>query len=160
MYDIEKILSKETYDILSKSLNVCRVCQVSRYESAYNDLRSELAELFSVKAVSLYPKDVLVDLAETIQDLYIEQNNLEEYMHHTEQYLLMQLKNYRKLRKKYNHKMNWEKSKRDDNLMVSLEKIDLIYLANSYSNGYHKNKASMYRLLLSLIRQMKEEGIK
>lgn len=160
MYDIGFILSKETYSNLSKALNVCRVCQVSRYESAYNDLRSELAELFTVRTVSLYPKDVLVDLAETIQDLYIEQNNLEEYMHHTEKYLLMQLRNYRKKKEKYNHKKNWERSKDFKSSMSSLEQVDLIYLANSHNNGYHYYKASMYRLLLSLIRQMKREGIK
>lgn len=159
MYDIEKILSKKTYDRLGKALKVCRVCQISRYESAYTELRLELAELFSIRTVSLFPKDALVDLAEAIQDFHIEQNNLSEYLHHTEKYLNMQMKDYRRKRKHYAHKANWERSKNKDNVMDSLDKLDIIYLADSYNRGYHKNKASMYKLLLSLIGQIKREGI-
>lgn len=157
--DIKRILSKQTHNQLEKHLIACKTSTPRGEDTQYELLRELLAELFSLKQVLLYPKQVLVDLAETIQDFHIEQNNLEDYIHHTKNYVNYQLKNYHTKRKQLSHKVNWERGRKGSSYLGTYEQLDLFYLEKSYKEGYHYQQSLMYRLLLDIINKIQEEGI-
>lgn len=149
--DITKLLSKQTYNRIEKQLIACKASTPRGEETQYELLRELLAEFFTLKKVLLFPNKVLMDLSEAIQDLHIEQNNLDEYIHHTENYLRYQLQRYDDKTKKLIHDMNWERGRKGESYLDTYEKLDLVYLAKSYQEGYHKQQALMYKLLLDII---------
>lgn len=157
--NIQKLLSKHTYNRLEKQLIACRTTTPRGERTQYELLREIFAEFFSLKTVLLFPDTVLVDLAETIQDFHIEQNNLDTYLYHTKKYIQHQLKTYKNKKDKLTHKVQWEKGRKGASYLNTYEQLDLFYLEKSYQEGYHRQQALMYQLLLRVIQEIQGEDI-
>ena len=154
--NIQKLLSKQTYNQLERQLIACRTSTPRGVRSQHELLREMLADHFSLKQVLLFPNDVLVDLAETIQDFHIEQNSLDSYLHHTKNYLQFQIREYNKKRKKLTHKVQWEEGRKGVSYLTTYEQLDLFHLEKSYKEGYHRQQALMYQLILEIIQNIQE----
>lgn len=147
-----RLLSRQYHEALRKVLALCEVAESQRdIYAAHMRLRELLEKVTAYRKVAILPDDVLVEMAEVLEGIYEEQDDLISYSEHMLTYLQKRQDAHRVKREAYEKqvqldKLNTKKSK--------LHKLDASFDAWLYSEGYYAQRNDMYELLSTLIYQM------
>lgn len=141
----KKLLAVGTHNRLTSLLHICyNVDSPRKRKNAYEKLQKYLSTIFSYEELCEYHTDHLEELAEIIQGLYPERDNLQDYSHHILEYLNKRLRKYKQTKERYILELSINRRKLDSH---SDEYLNLKYLAWTYSHGYYAQQAHMHRLL-------------
>ena len=145
-----KFLAETTHIKLTNLLHVCYNTSTQKdREQAYEKLRVYLASFFSHYVVATYHYDHLEELAETLQGLYLEQDDLAGYCYHIEQYINHKLKEYEQNKDHYSSLFILKR-----NTITEDEFLDLQYMLWTYTHGYHAGHADMYKHLKMCLQEL------
>lgn len=147
-----RLTSRAHHDALKKVLALCATATTNRdTTAAHARLRDLLEKIFTYKCVAVLPDDAMVEMAEVLEGIYEERNDLEGYYEHMIGYLQRKKKDYVNTREKYDNIMhlNTFSAKKSE-----LHKLDDTFNVWLYTEGYYAQRADMYDLLLDLIHNM------
>ena len=154
--NIKKLLSKPVYNRLTKTLLSIEMAKSpSELDHAYDTLREQLVNLFSLRYIGQYPNQVMVDFAETIQGLYSEKDDLEGYLYHIRNYLYRRMRRYDRTHQQLIRRSQLARKQTN---IDPIERLDIDYQAWIYSHGYYKQQYEMYRYLVNISDQVLQYG--
>lgn len=150
--NVKKLLSKPVHTRLTKTLLSIEMAKTpSDMNNAYDTLREQLTNLFSLRHIGQYPNQVMVDFAETIQGLYSEKDDLEGYLYHIRNYLYRGMRCYDKTYQQLTRQAHLARKRVN---IDPIELLDIEYQAWTYSHGYYKQQYEMYQYLVSILDQV------
>lgn len=151
------LLAKATHDKLTRLLQACYCAKSNReVEQTHEKLRLYLGTLFSYRDVCEFHNEQLEDLAENIQGLYPERDDLEDYTFHILAYLRKRIKDHHQQEEKVLMLLNIKRKQGVD----SLGYLDAKYQAWVYTHGYQAQQMLLYKLLYDQLDGLHEVVIK
>lgn len=148
----KRLLSKSFHDALTRVLILCESAETPRTQSAaYMRLREALEKVYPYVKIAMFPNDVLVDMAEVLQGMYDEQDDLQSYYKYTIGYLETKIDDHNSKQNQHNRRIHLDGLNAPHSELCGL---DHSFTAWLYNEGYYAQRNNMYKLLLETIMSM------
>lgn len=148
----KRLLSKSFHDALTRVLILCEKAETPRTQSAaHMRLRETLEKVYPYVKIAMFPDDVLVDMAEVLQGMYDEQDDLQSYYKYTIGYLETKINDHVIKQKQHNLRVHLDELNASNS---ELCRLDHSFTAWLHNEGYYAQRNNMYELLLETITSM------
>lgn len=145
----KKLLSVSFYNRLTKKLHICYNVKSSRSRAkAYESLRDTLEPIFTYVEIFELHNDHLVEIAEVLQGLYPEADEIADYTFYILEYLRKQMKAISADADKAQKAYSYAKHAYDPD---SGEVLNARYVAQTYQDGYYAGQHKAYSLLFQCL---------
>ena len=141
----KRFVSASTHKKISELLYVLEHVKIPREAAKVKEqLREQVTKLFSFRDIVELHDDQIMELAETIEGIYPERENLSDYVYFILVYLDEQIAKYEKKKEQYAQELiqkhKWKEKYPD-------QYLNLRYKVWTYTDGYYRQRAQMYGLL-------------
>lgn len=142
---VKKLLSHSVHTSLTTLLQVCYEPPLTNtQQDPHEKLQAYLSKLFSYASIMELHNDHLEEMAETLQGLYAEQDDLNTYCYAILQYLDIQIGKQTTKKNQYITKIATSNYMQ---CQTPIHALDIQYCTMTHTDGYHAQHTNMYMIL-------------